>query len=222
MKSMHSAADGRYKMFWAVLGATLLSGICAASVRGQTGGSDVYRVEEDWQLVVNEPDVSNNGPQVTCTFSPADMSTAYCAIDINYHTQPEYVPGGVQLHTWDPSDLIMYASSKHQGVMATSGETVTWTQRMSWRYGRIYFSVRNGSSQTWGSFGGTADSLRLNIGTWLPNLNSYSPDVSIANSGVSFCSNKVASLTLTAVRCYDSQGNLIGQNNTPHVVYPQN
>lgn len=188
-------------------------------------GNDVYRIEEDWQLVAGEPDPSDNGPQVTCTISPADMDTAYCAFDLNYHTQPDYAAGGLQIHTWDPLDPIEYANSVHSGVMSTSGETVTWTQTMTWKDNAIKYQVRNGQSDTWGRFGWNCSEnsghLALTIPTTLSNLNTYSSDVSLNNSGVSFATNLVDSLTLVAVRWYDANGNLIRENTTPQLVHPQ-
>jgi hypothetical protein len=223
MKAIAPSLYARWRIWLPTLGMVLLSSILSASyLRAQTPGGDVYRVEEDWQLVVNDPDPINNGPQVTCTISPADMSTAYCAFDMNYNTQPEYVAGGLQLHTWDPDDPITYANSHQSGVMQTSGESVTWTLRMTVSNGRLYFRVMNGQSQTWGSFGGTGDGLHLNLPTALPNLNTYDPTVSLHNSGVCFASNQVVSLTLMAVRYYDAQHNLIFQINTPQSVQSQN
>jgi len=190
-----------------------------------SGGTDVYRIEEDWQLVVGDPDVANNGPQVTCSISPASMDAAYCAFDINYHTQPDYFAGGLQIHTWDPLDPIEYANSVHTGIMSSSGETVTWTQTMTWNSGTITYQVINGQSQTWGNFGGNGNGnsgrLILNTPTTFSNLNGYSSDVSLNNSGVSFASNLVGSLTLMAVRWYDINGNLIQENTTSQVVHPQ-
>jgi hypothetical protein len=206
-----------------ILGMALLTGILSPSpLRAQTAGGDVYRVEEDWQLVVNEPDTINNGPQVTCTISPADMGSAYCAFDINYHTQPDYDAGGLQLHTWDPNDPIAYANSSHPNMMQISGETVSWTLRLTLSNGQLYFRVMNGQSQTWGSFGGTGDGLHSSLTTALPNLNSYNPTVSLQNSGVCFASNQVVSLTLMAVRYYDVNHNLISQTTTPQAVQISN
>src|SRR5262249_11938126 len=111
---------GLFSAIFAVAGLAAL--ISAEGLWAQSSGPDVYRIEEDWQLVVNEPDADENGPQVTCTISPLDMGTAYCALDLNYHTQPDYVAGGLQIHTWDPLDPIEYANSIHTQIMQTSGE----------------------------------------------------------------------------------------------------
>lgn len=196
-------------------------------VQAQGGATDVFRIEEDWQLVVGDPDSLVDGPQVTCTISPLDMDTAYCAFDLNYRTQPGYQAGGLQIHTWDPTDPIEYANSSHTQVMSTSNETVTWTQTMTLypQWDLLVFQVINGQSQTWGNFGGqkwgSSGRLILGIDTSLPNLNGYSPDVSLNNSGVSFASNLVVSQTLLAVRYYDANGKLLSQSTTPQVVHPQ-
>jgi hypothetical protein len=55
----------------------------------------------------------------------------------------------------------------------------------------------------------------------LPNLNSYDPNVTLDNSGVSFGGNLVVSQTLVAVRYYNSAGVLIAQITTPQLVHPQ-
>jgi hypothetical protein len=214
---------GRIAPRWHAVGlAVIATAAFTAGLGAQSPSPDVYRVEEDWELVVGEPDLDSNGPQITCAISPADMQTAYCAFDINYHTQPEYSAGGLQLHTWDPTDPVEIANSSHTGMLQNSGETVTWTQTMTWDENTITFRVRNGQSQTWGKFGGWSSLLVLNLPTSLANLNSYDANVSLDNSGVSFASNLVNSLTLTAVRWYDVNGNLIQQVTTPQVVHPQN
>lgn len=180
-------------------------------------GADVATVEEDWQLVVNNPDVNLNGPQVTCVMSPSTMDQAYFAFDINYQTQPSYSPGGLQIHAWNPDAPIVTCNFSEQGLMQTTSETVTWTQSLSLADGVLTYSVVNGQSQTWGTFGGE----QLAVSTTLTNLDSYNPQVSAANSGVCFASNLVNSLTLVAVRYYAADGTLIQQVTNPQVIYSQ-
>lgn len=193
--------------------ASALAGLAPAAA------ADVARVEEDWQLVVNQPDVNLNGPQVTCVISPLTADVAYCAFDINYHTQPDYSAGGLQLHLWNPNQPIVTNNFPVSGMLGQANETVTWTQTMSLASGVLSFSVVNGQSATWGSFDNGSQPLQAT--TTATNLNSYDPNVSLTNSGVSFASNLVSSLTLTAVRWYDSNGQLIAQNTTPQTVHPQ-
>lgn len=190
------------------------------AVNAQAPSPDVYRVEEDWSLVLLMPDANLNGPQVTCVISPATVDDAYCAFDVNYHTQPDYSAGGLQMHVWDPNDPMLYCNFPESGMLRTAGENITWTQNMWLSGGVLSFQVTNGHSQTWGGFGGTGNVL-LSVNTSLANLNGYDSNVSLANSGVSFATNLVSSLTLEAVRWYDINGNLIQQNTTPQVVHPQ-
>jgi len=201
------------------LGIALHQRSTAQETAGQPA-ADVYRVEEDWELVVASPDPNDDGPQVTCTISPGDIATAYCALDLNYHTQPEYSAGGLQLHTWDPEDLMKISNSSRSGVMQTDGETVTWTQSMTLDVNRIVFQIVNGQSQTWGTFGGDDDSLRLTMKTSRANLNTYNRQLSLDNSGVSFAGTRVTSLKLKATRWYDVNGQLIQQDTEPQTVHP--
>jgi len=221
-----------YRHRFGILGGALALAAIAAVVTGdslkaQGSGSDVFRIEEDWELVVGDPESAIDGPQVTCAISPLNMETAYCAFEINCYSQPQYQAGGLQVHTWDPVDPMEYSNSAKTGVMATPDETVTWTQTMTFdsNQNELRFQVINGQSQTWGSFGGNpvdgySGHLVLSIRTGLSNLNGYDPNVSITNSGVSFGGNLVVSMTLKAVRYYDANGKLISQITTPQVVHP--
>jgi hypothetical protein len=203
-----------------ILGAALLVwGVGATYIDADTAGPAVARVEEDWELVVAEPDVGNNGPQVTCTISPLDMATGYAALDINYHTQPGYVPGGLQMHIWNPNDPIVTRDFPANGMLADAGETITWTQTMTLNQGRLTFQVVNGQSQTWGKFGSAEQATT--VYTSVSDLNGYDPQVSLANSGISFASNLVSSLKLKAVRKYDAAGKLIWQSAASQNVYPK-
>lgn len=199
--------------------ACLASALAVLLGVGQVIAADVARVEEDWQLIVNQPDSSLDGPQVTCIISPVTTDVAYCAFDINYQTQPNYSAGGLQMHIWNPNQPILTSNFPVSGLMQTSGETVTWTQAMAVSGGVISFAVKNGQSTTWGSFDNSGQPVSAS--TTANNLNNYSPSVSVANSGVSFASNLVSSLTLKAVRWYDDDGKLITQTTTAQTVYPQ-
>ncbi len=123
-----------------VIGAALLAwGAGSAYSDAQTAGSAVARVEEDWELVVAQPDTGNNGPQVTCTISPLDMASGYAAFDINYHTQPGYAAGGLQMHIWNPNIPIVTRDFPVTGMLSTASETITWTQTMSLNAGKLTF-----------------------------------------------------------------------------------
>ena len=217
---MKAHINRNFRRYWLAALAALagVAGIIVGPERAW--GADIARVEEDWQLVVNQPDADLNGPQVTCVISPLTVNDAYCAFDINYHTQPDYLAGGLQMHVWNPATPIVTCDFPATGVMQTANETVTWTQTMSLADGVLTFQVLNGQSTTWGAFGGSDESISVN--TSVGDLTGYDPNTSLENSGVSFASNLVTSLTLTAVRWYAADGTLINQVTTPQVVHPQN
>jgi hypothetical protein len=81
------------------------------------------------------------------------------------------------------------------------------------------FEVSDGSSQTWGAFGGEGY-LRAAVATDLTDLGGYDPGVSVENSGVGFAGNRVASLVLKRVRLYTAVG-LLAEVPLEHVVHPQ-
>src|SRR6185436_10546185 len=66
-----------------------------------TPSNAVVAVEEDWELVVGEPDPDALAPQVTSVYSPVqNTDLLYAAIDFNHHSQFEFASGGIQLQVW--------------------------------------------------------------------------------------------------------------------------
>lgn len=175
------------------------------------------RVEEDWELVVSVPASSDNSPQVTCVISPSVLTNGYAALDMNFYSQPDYSPGGIQLHVWSPSTPMLVSNSSVTGMLQNQNETITWTTRMSLNNNLLTFSVVNGQSQSWGEFG-VKGKLNLSVGAAIADLSTYDPNVSLSNSGVPYASNRVTSLTLKAVRWYSSSGVLLKQITTPQAV----
>lgn len=166
----------------------------------------VVCVEEDWELVVGEPEQGLCAPQITCTMAPTtNIEEGYAAFDINHRSQPDFVAGGMQLHVWSPTHPLASASANKNGVLHCSGETVRWTQRMTLFSHLLCFSIVDGHSQTWGAFD-TSHGLVAMVATTLENLDQYSPDVSAEHSGVGYAANRVQSLKLLRVRRYWSSG----------------
>jgi hypothetical protein len=198
--------------------ALALAGVFALALVSPSRAADIVRVEEDWRLVVSEPDASTVSPQVTCTMSPVNhLGSHHAVFDLNLRNFPSYEAGGVQLQLWSGDSTVNSVRSNVGVALQTGGETITWTQRMSLSDGTLQFAVVDGSSSTWGDFG-SGSSIALSTDADLENLNSYSPSVSVSNSGVGFGSNRVASLVRTAIRVYSAAG-LEAQNTDPFVVY---
>jgi hypothetical protein len=180
----------------------------------------VMKVEEDWELVLNDPSTDNTSPQVTCLISPVNHADGvYASLELNHGSLPDFSSGGVQLQAWSGEDWLSvrdYANT----TLANTGEVVTWTHRLRISDGQLIFKVVNGSSTSWGAFGSSGN-LRLALTSGLSNLNLYSPDVSKAQSGIGFGSQRVQKLVLKAVRYYDGSGNLLLEDTTPRVVHQQ-
>jgi hypothetical protein len=201
----------------------LLAGI--ATLTGPTAtialsaDSDLVRVEEDWELIVKEPDLETVSPQVTCIISPhGHVNGLFAAFNINHKTHPAWEPGGLQLQLWNGDVSVAGYNFPRHDLLNTVDERITWTQSVEVQGGQLKFEVVNGDSNTWGKFGGQGY-LRATIDSPVENLNSYSSAVSVANSGISYAANRVTSLKLLKVRGYNQQGDVF-QDNTVKVVFP--
>jgi hypothetical protein len=202
------------------LGFCLLGCLSLVAIATAQADSPVHvtGVEEDWELVVETPDSNLNGPQVTCSIAPqAADDSLYAAFELNHRTLPEFERGGMQLQVWSGEYNLANNPYPQNQLLSTAGETVTWTMSMRLNGENITFEVKNGHSTTWGNFGGQGY-LRSSQSCDSDNLDGYSADDSIDNSGVGYASNRVRSLTLKRVRYYLSNGDVI-TDDAPRVVH---
>jgi hypothetical protein len=170
--------------------------------------AQITRVEEDWELIVGTPDPNTDGPQLTCSIAPvAGDDALYASFELNHRSLPSFTRGGMQLQVWSNEYNLANNPFPHDDMLDNFGEAVTWTMVMKLSGENVTFEVRNGNSTTWGSFGGQGY-LRSTHATDAENLNAYSPDDSVVNSGVSFASNRVQLLTLKRVRYFTSTGDV--------------
>ena len=159
------------------------------------------RVEEDWELVIGDPDAALKGPQMTTTMSPlGDNNVNFVTFNINYR-EDNFRPGGLELQAWAGRRLIVKEADR-EPILSTPGERITWTQAMSVANNEITYVIDNGRSETYGEFG-QGNNLVLSYAAALPDLSRYRPDVSVANSGVGWQSNRVTSMKLLRVRYFN-------------------
>lgn len=181
----------------------------------------IVRVEEDWELVVGEPDPGSDAPQVTSVISPlGGVQSVHATFEVNQQSLPTFTPGGLQLQVWDNEVSLSDRGFPNSTVFAQSGETIRWTQSMELNDGSLSFEIINGTSTTWGNFGGQGY-LKASIPTTLISLDAYDPAVSAENSGVNYAANRVQSLVLKRVRVYTSTGEQL-EDTTARVVHPRN
>lgn len=179
-------------------------------------GPPIVRVEEDWRLVLTEPEAEVNAPQFHTVMSPTtDANREYAQVRWNYRELPDFFSGGLQLEAWD-GEVALDKWAVEETPLSRDAETITWTQRLELQNQRLRFTIINGHSLSWGEFGG--EHVSLYIASGVTNLNDYSSDVSRHNSCVTFGGNRVSVLMITQVRRYGPEG-LVSVDNTPIVVF---
>jgi hypothetical protein len=181
-------------------------------------GEPVIQVQEDWMLVLNQPDGDVDSPQFHTIMSPYnDVDSFYAQVLWNYRETPDFTSGGVQLQSYEGDTLIRRKSMEY-GQLSTTAEAVTWTQSLSTDGVALTFDVINGQSTTWGAFG---KDMRISSDANLSDLSGYSPEASAQESCVTYGGNRVNSLVITQVRYYGESG-LLGVDVTPRVVFQLN
>jgi len=171
-----------------------------AGVASAQSAPAIVRVEEDWELIVGAADPATDAPQVTCVISPTgSVDSVHATFVVNEQSLPTYAAGGLQLQVWEGEVPLSDRRFPNGNVLSTAGEVIRWTQSLELNSGNLTFEITDGSSTTWGSFGGQGY-LKSSLTTSLADLNGYDPSVSVAHSGVSYAANRVTWLALKSVR----------------------
>jgi hypothetical protein len=191
----------------------------AVACADESPAGQVVAVEEDWELIIKEPDQETQAPQVSCVMAPtSDDSGVFAAFNLNHKSFPQYDAGGLHLQLWNNQVALASATFPSDALLGTVNEAIRWTMQMRLENGQLIFEVVSGSSDTWGTFGGTGV-LNVSVASELGNLDQYQPEYSVANSGVGYAGNRVTSLKLKAVRKLLESGQVL-QDNNPRVVFP--
>ncbi len=195
---------------------TLFIALAAPQATGDELSVGILRVEEDWELVLNEPESADVSPQFFTVISPTgNLDGKFAQIIWNYWEFPEFAPGGLQIQAWDGEHSIDYKSFG-QEELSTSAETITWTQSIQTDGDDIQFAIERGSSSTWGNFGGRRLAVLGDLNS--NNLNNYNPAISVKNSGITYGANRVQSLAIVRVRRY-FEGGMITTDSTKRTIY---
>lgn len=177
----------------------------------------IVRIEEDWELTVKVPDYEITAPQIITAITPLqNLAGVHATLEINHLSSVAFATGGLHLSTWCGDTHLAVCHAGNFASMYTDGEVVRWTQAMSLKDGRLEFEVVNGTSTTWGNFGGNG-SLRLDLATTLQDLSTYSPAVSARESEVSYASNRVQTLVLRRVKYTRASGQTTTENATKYI-----
>jgi hypothetical protein len=205
---------------WLIRGILVFSVLMVGAAVASGAEPTIVRVEEDWELVVATPDPDSDAPQVTTILSPVGhVQSIHAAMVLNHQGLPSFEPGGLQLQLWEGEVPCADRMFPNGAILSQPNERISWTQCVELKDGGLLFEIVRGSSSTWGSFGGQGY-LKMSTPTELASLNAYDPAVSVVNSGVGYAGNRVASLTLKAVRLITSEGEQL-DDTTPRVAHPQ-
>lgn len=188
---MNRPTRDRVTLFAGLAQLSLIFFLCSSAA----AQSNIVQIEEHWELAIGEPDPQLSAPQATMVMSPnGNLDGQYFLFTVNHRNSPEYEPGGLQLLLWD-SDAVVDTESNTAGPLDQASDVVQWVERLKVEDGHLSFEVLDGSSSTWGSFGGDG-SLALSTPTSLENLNGYRPAISIGESQVGYAGNRVQRLLL--------------------------
>jgi len=156
--------------------------------------SKILQIEEHWELQVGGPDSERSAPQATMVMSPFDnLDGLYFLFTLNHQTVPEYHAGGMQVQLWE-GDTELDAAGSDAGTLSQINDNIRWVQRLKVDGGNLTFEILDGTSASWGAFGG--GNLSLTTPTSLDSLNSYRPAVTITESEVGYAGNRVQALIL--------------------------
>lgn len=172
----------------------------------------LQRIEEDWVLLVENPDEKIASPQVLICMSPDGKFTAdHALIELNHATQPgddHWLAGGLQLQGWQGSvNTGVFNSPKHD-VLSRGYDRIQFTVSMKCvGDGYTEFQVKDGASRTWGKFGQDKDKpISLKVKSTRENLATYDRANSVKHTHVTHGAHRVTIMYQRRVRYYWSDG----------------
>lgn len=168
----------------------------------------VYKVEEDWELVVNQPDASNNSPQITFFASPSHLlEDSYFQLQMNHHAADNYSSGGFHVAAVIDNQTVDDARSATRKNLATNDDLIRWTSVMAVINNHALFAVRDGHGREWGNFGGPDYLVRM-VPSPVSDLSHYRCQQSMDAVDIGFGKNRVSRITLKAVRLFYTNGHV--------------
>lgn len=196
------------------LSTLLIGGMCLISALADSSvaaadDATIYKIEENWEMVINQPDPITTSPQVTFFTSPSVHSESdYFQLQMNYAADDGFSGGGFHVAAVRDNHIHDEARSRTERTLSTDGERVRWTSVMASIHGKLLFAVKDGHSIEWGDFGGPDYLVKIPASHW-SDLSEYHPQQSLNNVDIGFGANRVASVTLLSVRIFYTDGRVI-------------
>ena len=164
-----------------------------------------YRIEEDWELVLNTPDLSFPAPQIVVCMSPGETSRKDALFLINHHDTPLFNAGGGQIQVWDGDTLKSYKSFQGPTLIRV-GEVVRWTQYLERSGGKYKFGLSYVEGDAWGV--NTAADLGgpVSFSDLKSVFDQYNSDNSVQDAAITFGADRVNVLKIVQIRKYRTLG----------------
>tara|TARA_R110002049_G_scaffold2750_9_gene22369 strand:- start:40074 stop:40727 length:654 start_codon:yes stop_codon:yes gene_type:complete len=189
-----------------VIGGILLGWFAISSERCHADSPVIWKVEEDWELVINEPEDNTNSPQVTFFVTPSSLfGSTYFQLQMNYHADEDYSAGGFHVAAVRGDEIVDETRSQNQSLLTTDGDVIRWTSVAAVVNNKLLFAVKDGHCESWGDFGGPEYLVEMPALATQTFAN-YSHTQSSAATDIGFGGNRVSSVKLKRVRMFDSVG----------------
>jgi len=177
------------------------------SATSASAQSEIVRIEEDWELVVANPDALLDAPQVTVTMVPfLQKPNLHLQVNLNYALKPDFASGGIQVRIQNEDSTLAHVHRKAGIQLSNPSEVVQWTTAIQKTESGYGYGIQTGNGTSWGEFGGPNYFLSLNHSTTSAGLEGYTPVSSLENSGATYAGNRVTSLYLKRFRVYANSG----------------
>lgn len=205
----------RSRLLTALTGAALtLVMTCSSNaqvVNGDSGttAKKLIKAEEDWVVFVRNPDGKIASPQILVCMSPdGTFNSEYGLLEINHASQPSWFAGGIQIQGWKGKTNTTIHNAPKTHVLTQSYDRLIFTTAMEVSpEGYTVFSVKNGRSRTWGSFG-TDGKLAVRVPTVRSDLTGYSRETSVKNTHVTHGAHRVTIMYQRRARYYYDDGTM--------------
>ncbi|MEO1617939.1 MAG: hypothetical protein AAFV88_18945 [Planctomycetota bacterium] len=169
----------------------------------------LFLVEEDWEVVITEPDAAINSPQIAFFLFPdAEHDDCYFQLQMNYSAEDGYSSGGFRVGAFCNEVPMDEERSRVSEMLTWDNDRISWTSAMAVFDGKLMYALKDGDGQQWGNFGGPEYLVEMDDQD-LHALDHYSPTKSLESLDIGFGKNRVASVRLKRVRLKYTNGHTV-------------
>ncbi|MFG0263427.1 MAG: hypothetical protein ACF788_13630 [Novipirellula sp. JB048] len=168
----------------------------------------ILKIEEDWEMSVNEPNPASHAPQVTFFTTPTEDPDRYFQVQFNHAVDTHFSGGGFNVAAVEHERVVDSARSETRAALVVDGGRIRWTHVLADAQGELLFAIKEGHAEEWGEFGGRELLVRLSSDAAV-GLSQYHPQKSLDGVDIGLGANRVASITLLEVRVFYDDGRVV-------------